>query len=285
MIARVFSGGLEDFKKLNKDDQEHYRVLAVEHIAKECTENRKAAVVAGHYMFWEDDTQAAGHVVWTQGDLETYTHILYLQVPAKIIALRRKNDMTRPRPALCAEHLHKWQEVEDSQLRQLCREGGILYLPVTPQSALSARVAMLLRDFVDHNEEYNLACAKERLDEMMTVTEAQPKTILVIDADKTLAAQDAGVLFFKKAMTSTILSEQSCSLKALFSSPLGYTYTAFRQATLLFEEATNDGEFEELCSEVAEEVSMHPEFVSLLHLVVQHDDVDVIVVSCGLRRV
>lgn len=283
-IAQVFSGSLDDFKKLDKDNQERCRILAIEYVSKDCTKKGKIGVVAGHYMFWEDDTKATGHIVWTQGDLEMYSHILYLKVPAEVIAIRRKDDKYRPRPALSAEHLQKWQGEEDKHLRRLCRDNGILYLPVTPPSAPSARVAMLLR-FLDHNEEYNLTCAKGRLDEVLTATTAQPKTMLVIDADKTLAAQDAGALFSKKAFTSTGLSEQSCPLKALFSSPLGYTYTAFRQATLLFEEAANDEEFENLCSEVAEEVTMHPEFVSLLQLVAQNDDVGAIVVSCGLRRV
>ena len=284
VIARVFSGSLEDFKKLNKDDQEHYRILAIAYISKECTENRKAAVVAGHYMFWDDDTQTTGHIVWTQGDLETYTHILYLQVPAKMVSARRETD-PKPRPALSIAHLQKWQQEEDYRLRQLCRDNEILYLQVTPHTALASKVTMLLQDFLPHNEEHNLACVKTRLDEILAATNPQPKIILVIDADKTLAAEDAGVLFFGRTFSSIGLGKEPCPLKALFSSPLGHTYAAFRQATLLFEEAANDEKFEKLYSKVAEEVNMYSEFVSLLHLVAQHDDVGAIVVSCGLRCV
>jgi uracil phosphoribosyltransferase/phosphoserine phosphatase len=71
----------------------------------------------------------------------------------------------------------------------------------------------------------------------------------------------------------------------LFSSPLGYSYTAFRQAALLYEETTDDQEFDAICQDVASAVTMHPEFVSLLQLVAEQEHVGAVVVSCGLRRI
>lgn len=42
--------------------------------------------------------------------------------------------------------------------------------------------------------------------------------------------------------------EEGSPLKLLFSSPLRYSYDAFRQATFLYEEAADDKEYETLCS-------------------------------------
>ncbi len=66
---------------------------------------------------------------------------------------------------------------------------------------------------------------------------------------------------------------------------MGYSYTAFCQATLLYEQAANDQEYEALCQEVSSAVAMHPEFVSLLQLVAEQEHVGAVVVTCGLRRV
>ena len=74
-------------------------------------------------------------------------------------------------------------------------------------------------------------------------------------------------------------------LKTLFSSPLGYSYSAFRQATLLYEEVANDQEFDVLCQEVAMAVTMYPEFVSLLRMAAEQEHIGALVVTCGLRRV
>ena len=53
------------------------------------------------------------------------------------------------------------------------------------------------------------------------------------------------------------------SVEDVFSSPFGYSYTAFRQAALLCGENADDQEFNSLCEDVASAVTMHPEFVSL----------------------
>ena len=55
--------------------------------------------------------------------------------------------------------------------------------------------------------------------------------------------------------------------KMLFSSALSHSYTAFRQATLLYEERADDKEFDDLCRKVASAVTMHPEFLYLLRKV------------------
>ena len=105
-----------------------------------------------------------------------------------------------------------------------------------------------------------------------------------MDADGTLAAEDTGALFWKEVSQPQSLSGRS-PLETLFDSPLGYSYSAFRQATLLYEQSANDAEFARVCAKVASQVSIHQEFLSLLQQVAKHDNVRAVVVTCGLRLV
>lgn len=49
---------------------------------------------------------------------------------------------------------------------------------------------MLLRDFQHHNEKHNLSLAKGMLDNIIAAGLGHTETILVLDADRTLAAVD-----------------------------------------------------------------------------------------------
>lgn len=93
---------------------------------------------------------------------------------------------------------------------------------------------------------YNLSCAENRLDEILAPHRDRWETILVIDADRTLAVGGTGALFWARSHMSR--QEEGSPLKLLFSSPLCYSYDAFRQATFLYEEAADDKEYETLCS-------------------------------------
>lgn len=42
--------------------------------------------------------------------------ILYLEVPADVVAQRRRDDLTRKRPTASLEHLDEWQHTEITQL-------------------------------------------------------------------------------------------------------------------------------------------------------------------------
>lgn len=111
------------------------------------------------------------------------------------------------------------------------------------------------------------------------------ETVLVVDADRTLAPVDTGALFWAQLAASQEGASGSSPLKSVFSSPLGYSYNAFRQAALLCEEAVNDEECDALCSRVASQVRIYPEFTTLLQLASRQEHIGVVVVSCGLRRV
>lgn len=145
-------------------------------------------------------------------------------------------------------------------------------------------MSALLCDFQQHNVEYNLSRAASTLDEALLLNRSHRplETVLMLDGDRTLAAEDTGSLFWKNIPRP---KDEGCPLKTLFSGPLGYSYTAFRQATLLYEEAVDDEQFDGLCLEVALAVKMYPDFVSFLRLAAEEQHVGSVVVTCGPRRI
>ncbi|KFY03040.1 hypothetical protein V490_00334 [Pseudogymnoascus sp. VKM F-3557] len=283
MIATLIPGGLDAFQGLEEPEKHRWREIAIENIGKECAKNRQVAVVAGHFMFWSE--KEVEFPVHTANDLLIYTHILYLDVPPQLVAQRRLDDTKRRRPSISADHLQKWQQAEKTQLRDLCRRHGILYTLVPSHLTPLSKILTLLHDFRHHTEEYNLLQAEKRLGEVLIAGQGQLETVLVMDADRTLAAEDTGALFWKRLSRSLQAMPEECPLKSLFSSSLGYSYAAFRQATLLYEETANDQEFDDLTQDVASAVTMYPEFVSLLQMAAKQKHVGAVIISCGLRRV
>jgi uracil phosphoribosyltransferase/phosphoserine phosphatase/adenylate kinase len=284
MIATAYPGGLDAFQKLVEPEKLRYRELAIDTIGRKCTESGQAAVVTGHFMFWPEEEEV-GQEVCTQKDLETFTHILYLNTPAETVAQRRLDDTARSRPSMSVTHLRNWQHVEITALRRLCRQHGILFSLLSPQPTLLSKALTLLRDFGRHSEEHNLIQAARRLDDILVAGQGQLETALVLDADRTLAAVDTGALFWNRVSSSRWPKLEGSPLKTLFDSNLSYSYTAFRQATLLYEETADEQEFDKLCQDVASEVTMYPEFVSLLQLVAGQEHVGAVIVTCGLSRV
>ncbi|WEW55965.1 hypothetical protein PRK78_001400 [Emydomyces testavorans] len=285
MIAAVVPGGLSAFQNLEEHQKVYWRQHAIDKIKNECIDSGKSGVVTGHLMFWPEgeEEEDAGQPVYTENDLDIFTHILYLDVPAEIVLQRRLDDTERSRPRMSVSHLRKWQQAEKAHLQRLCRAHGILFALLSPP--LMGKISMLLRDFQQHNEQYNLSRAESRLDEIFATGHNMPETVLVMDADRTLAAEDTGSLFWKGAFGFQQPKGEICPLKDIFSGPLGYSYTAFRQATLLYEETADDQEFDTLCENVASEVTMYPEFVALLRLLSRQNHVCAVIVTCGLRRV
>ncbi len=282
MIATLVPGGINAFQKLEEAEKLQWRKLAIDTIRKDCEDSGQVAVVTGHFMFWpeEEDT---GMLVYTHNDLVTYTHILYLDILPEVVVQRLLDDTERDRPSISVAHLRKWQQAEKTQLRRLCRHHGILFSLVSLQPTMLNKVTTLLYDFRLHTEKHNMCQAENKLDEVVAASEGRVKTMLVMDADKTLAPQDTGAIFWQRVPSSS--KDDTDPLKTLFSSPLRYSYTAFRQAVLLYEETADDEEFDALCQDVASSVVMYPEFVSLLKLVAEQEHVGAIVFTCGLRCV
>ncbi|KAH9882696.1 hypothetical protein J1614_000061 [Plenodomus biglobosus] len=282
-IAALVPGGLDAFQELDKQGKIKWRQLAIETIKRRCSESGKTAVVTGHLMLWSDAEKEAD-MVCTDTDLSTYTDILYLDVPTQVIKQRCQADIRKKRPDVSADHLLRWQQAEQRTLRELCREHGILFSLLGPDWTL-ARISALLYDIRLHTEDYNVSKVKIQIDKSLSSHQGRLETILVLDADRTLAAEDTGALFWKKHFESQPATVGTLPLKALFSGPLGYSYKAFRQAMLFYEEAFNDEQYETLCQSVASDVRMYREFVSVLRLVAQQNHIGAVVVSCGLRRV
>lgn len=286
MIAEVTEGGLEAFKELPEEEKKHQRGLAIKEVGLRASKEEKVAIVAGHMMFWDEKKETTNKIS-TPEDFQTYTHILYLNIPANDIAERRKGDQSekgKSRPTVSESVLQRWQQEEKTELRARCQEHGILFMLVSSPKGIVDKVMSLVRDFQRHNEQYNLECAGKVLDDLLEPKKSDLRTMLVLDGDKTLAAEDTGMMFWKM-MADADPEVDALTLKNLFRGKLGYTYTAFRQAALSYEEATNDNEFKDLCQRIATDVSMHEEFVSLLRQAANYTHVGAVVVTSGLRRV
>ncbi|KAI1652833.1 uracil phosphoribosyltransferase-domain-containing protein [Daldinia decipiens] len=285
VISSLVPGGLDAFKKFKNSEKEHYRKLAIDHIAQSCSIAGRVGVVSGHFMFWEEG-EHGGQIVCTQKDLEVYTHILYLNINPELISIYRSGDTGRARPLVSVEHLCKWQEAEKTQLRQLCYDNGILFSSISPKVWLPlSKISILIRDFQSHTANMNLARATDKLDDILAKDAHQLHTMLVLDADKTLVAEDTGTLFWEIASRRHPELANDVALKTIFSSKLGYSYSAFRQAALLYEESFRDDAFDLLCEMVAASVTLRPEFRSLLQRVKEDNHVGALVVTCGLRQI
>ncbi|KAJ4466996.1 uracil phosphoribosyltransferase-domain-containing protein [Lentinula aciculospora] len=282
MISSLVPGGLHAFQKMERQEKTYWREMAIKKIQGECSVSGRAAVVVGHFMFW-DEKDEVGQVVWTQCDQETFTHILYLDISAQDITLRRQNDIKRARSSVSEEHLRKWKRAERHQLRLLCLKHRILFSAVAPD-----KVAMLLRKFREYTEQQNLSRAERTLDETFHELSGRTKleSMLVVDGDRTLISEDTGVLFWKLLADRTPnenTRSEGDPLKELFSSSFGYTHAAFCQAALLYESIPEE-QFNEYCDEVAFSVNIHPEIVSLLKQTAERP-VATVVVTCGLRLI
>ena len=285
VIDSLVPGGLAAFQLLDDDRKSYWRQVAIDTIGKDCSDKGRIGVVAGHFMFWREE-DSDGHRVYTPNDLRTFTHILYMDLPSDLIKQRRRNDNQRSRSPVSIDHLRRWQQAEKTELRDLCRQHSILFsLVSSTPSMLPEKVARLLDDFRYHTEKDNLRRAENRLDDILVgyCGQTQLETILVMDADRTLAAQDTGKIFWETLADTQNSKDNDDPLKTVFSSQLGYSYTAFRQATLLYEEGNDDDKFDVICEQVASGVTMHPEFVSLLRLVAKEEHVGGVVITCGLR--
>ncbi|KAJ0415895.1 hypothetical protein BJY00DRAFT_304530 [Aspergillus carlsbadensis] len=284
VIDAVTDGGLAAFKRLDIHEQNRIRTLAIGRIRATCGQSGKTGIVTGHFMFWDDEETISDEVVrvCTRADLDTYTHILYVNasVDVDVTAKQRVEDTKRQRSNVSIEHLRRWQATEIQELRGLCREHGILFATIYPN--LESKLTSLIRDFHIHNESHNNSVAEERFDKILAPNYDALQTVLFFDADKTLAVSDASTDFWK---TIHETKGKEDPLRELFSSPLKYSYTAFQQGMLSYEEVTNDDEFDEICEKVAVRTQLYPQMSSLLRQAGNYNHVCPVIVTCGLRRV
>ncbi|KAM0207634.1 hypothetical protein ACHAQI_007429 [Fusarium lateritium] len=287
VIASLVPGGLTAFHALDEEEKSHSRTEAINFIKYKSYVSGKTAVVTGHLMFWSE-TDNAPKAVYTAEDLDTFTHIIYLHIPIEIISRRvAGDDERRVRTVVATEHLRQWQEAESFSLRHLCRQHGILFMAFSEATGLVSRVKHLVQYFRQSiTAEDNIAMVRTQIDQILALPCHEGlETVLVLDGDKTLAPEDTGALFWQEFARNHPDLATYCPLKDLFSGPMGYSDAAFRQATLLYEEATDMVEFDTICQSVASSVTIYPEFVSLLRLVAGQKRVGAIVVTCGIAHV
>ena len=264
VIANLVQGGLSEFEKLTNSQQMDVRARAIDSVGKECAESGKVALVAGQLSFWPEGA-AQGTAICTRNDLNTYTHFIYLKTRPEVILERRMSDTTKARSPVSVTHLHEWQETEIQELRAICQEHRILLTFLSEESHSLNDIITLLADFRIHSKSYNLDLSSAKLIESIDSHKGEIKTVILLDADRTLAKEETGRLLWE------ILSHLAqCHapgvypLKPLYTSPLGYSYVAFRQTTLLYEETASDRQYANFCEEVASKVVMYPEITSLL---------------------
>ena len=123
---------------------------------------------------------------------------------------------------------------------------------------------------------------------VLTDTSKDLKTMVIFDADKTLTTEDTGSLFWQLASRSEDREDKRGMLKQLFSGPLQYSYTAFRQAALLYEQEafeSSEEKLNELVEQVAMRVMMRRDFIDLFHLISTQKHVGAVILTCGMRQI
>ncbi|MCJ1251251.1 hypothetical protein MMC30_008482 [Trapelia coarctata] len=180
MIAAFVPGGLNRFQKLEEQKKVYWRQLAINTIGKECTNSGQVAVVVGHFMFWSEDEKLDGQCTHRMTYPYSRIYFTWTYLPrssSNVVWTTRKEVVRLHRPRIYA--------------------GGSR--PKKPSYAVSAAIIAffltLLRDFRYYTEKHNLAHAESRLDEVFVAGKGQLETVLVINADRTLAAEDTGTLF------------------------------------------------------------------------------------------
>ncbi|PPJ59495.1 hypothetical protein CBER1_10010 [Cercospora berteroae] len=260
ILALVTDGSLDSFKQLPEREKSRLREAAIRRIASQCAQSGKIGVVTGHLMFWAE-AEAEPISIDTPADLETYTHIVYLDVSAERVRKQRLGHVSRKdRADDSGKHIKQHMQREMTKLRELCVTNRIFFTSVQePRSAsddqsfsLQPDVARLLANFVavsrEEIKDVNTTRALSKLDEHLRAAHATstPNIMLVLDADKTLGPATRAMLYYEQH-----------SLEA----------------------------FSQTCKKAAKKVSLYKEVETLLKKAVSCNNVGVVVVTCGLRRV
>ncbi|KAJ2905829.1 hypothetical protein MKZ38_004077 [Zalerion maritima] len=279
VLNTLVPGGLDAFKALADSQKMIWRETAIAKIQEECSSSGRIGVVSGHITFWDNNQSPSPTSVHTMKDLEIYTHILYLDIPASVVHEHRSHDNTRSRTPMSVEHLEKWMREEVNLLRDLCLRNMILFCAIRdPKNTVSG----VIEDIRENTQDINVRRIETKLNDSLHACLRKPETMLVLDADRTLGPHDTGTLFWEAASASTSPSPRP--LKRLFSSPMGYSYTAFRQAAFMYDEVDPE-QYGKICDKLSTDCSLYPEIRSLLLYISNHDHIGAVVITCGLARV
>ncbi|KAL5866349.1 hypothetical protein ACKVWC_011467 [Pyricularia oryzae] len=274
VIDSVVDGGLAAFKKLPHGDKQRHRASAVRQIGRDACHNGKSALVTGHFTLPNDGLDGGLQEVYTEADLETFTHIVYLKVPAEDIRKRCAADMQRKRASFPAEEVSKWQDAEVERLFHLCLDRGIVFATVSGEKEKTVQRVADLCSFWNFSEQQNSDLAVSMVSMMFSNAQLERcSNILVFDADRTLAPQDSGTLFVEKGLKG-------------FGGPLGYTHRAFQQVSVLLESfECFDETYDSICDTVANQITVYQEMTNILSRATRDPRVIPVVVTSGVRQV
>ncbi|RMY04783.1 hypothetical protein D0868_06772 [Hortaea werneckii] len=273
VIERITEGGLAAFKQLDNEQKAEKRTTAINTIEEECRKEKKTGIVAGRFMLLSEDHDPVK--IDTPADCETYTHIIYLNTPVKEIVDRTQKDFGRPdRNQLPMAVLEHWQNEEKTLLRKICYENRILF--ALADTADHKYISKLVNNLREGDAKRNTHSVLHEMDQIISKREIKPRTALLFDADKTLGIEDASHHFWVAAKES----EDKNPLNDLFNSSLGYSYLAFQQAMLLYEESNEEKSLEH-CKKAASCVMLRPEFVELLEEAAKYSHIAVVVITSG----
>eukprot|EP00284_Hemiselmis_tepida_P002592 CAMPEP_0174944910 /NCGR_PEP_ID=MMETSP1355-20121228/80244_1 /TAXON_ID=464990 /ORGANISM="Hemiselmis tepida, Strain CCMP443" /LENGTH=237 /DNA_ID=CAMNT_0016192247 /DNA_START=106 /DNA_END=816 /DNA_ORIENTATION=- len=191
-------GSLDKFKSLGSSQKRAEREAAGEHLIHRSEGN--PLVVAAHFSFPAREQPATGpfsfEVAFTDTDARLYTHVVYLEADAQVIASQSSLDTSRSRQHCDNEELlEQWQRHEIDQLRTRCERNGTPFSLIGPlrdsgRSDFAAAKA-LIHDWLEQHKN-RLAVQKWLKDSLEPSNAAGvPKSVfLLIDGDGTLARED-----------------------------------------------------------------------------------------------
>lgn len=150
----------------------------------------------------------------TVADKQAYTHILYLKPSPETVVAQVAKDSTKQRDQLDVAAVRNWQDFEEVHLYYTCRDNDILFMTIGPKMLnQTAAIVEMLEDAAYHDEVTNGALVNNALDEILQPSSmSDVKTMLVLDADHTLAPYDASTLYWELSNGETNpLSSKNCS--------------------------------------------------------------------------
>jgi adenylate kinase len=139
LLDQVAPGGLVKFKQLESASKLQYWEAVLAKVSQDCQDHGQTAVIAGHYLLWNAETEPKGLVVGIEKDWRTYTHIIYLNTDPVVIVHRIKTGTHRKRPVTSVEDLYEWQDQERHSLREICCERGILFTTLSSDTFSSTK--------------------------------------------------------------------------------------------------------------------------------------------------
>lgn len=143
----------ERFVPLNQKDHERHGTYTIEMIAGQAAERGKVAIVISETFVLKQEDDGGGVEVHTGENMDSYTYILYLDVPAEVVAKRRSEDRRKSYKAESVKNLVMRQIVDKIALRELCNANQIPFMPVVSSRWVVDDVSKLIQNFIGHRED------------------------------------------------------------------------------------------------------------------------------------